>query len=135
MRTAMMAGAAAALLACAAQAQQEPGFQSPSGNIHCMFFGTGFAELRCDLLQRTPSFPRPADCEQDWGHAFVLLPDMPGTPVCAGDTTADPAHPVLPYGRSVSHVGFTCTSERSGVTCVNRRGHGFTLSRARQAVF
>jgi hypothetical protein len=43
--------------------------------------------------------------------------------------------PVLTYGATWQHNGFTCTSEQSGVTCFNADRHGFSLSRAKQSVF
>lgn len=43
--------------------------------------------------------------------------------------------PFLGYGSTWRYRGFRCRSERRGVTCRNLSGHGFFLSRARQAVF
>jgi hypothetical protein len=42
---------------------------------------------------------------------------------------------VLEYGSYISLGGITCVSERTGMTCTNLDGHGFTLSRARQSLF
>jgi hypothetical protein len=56
-------------------------------------------------------------------------------PVCAGDTVATPGAPILDYGRSYAAGGITCRSERSGMTCTNAQGSGFSLSRARQRLF
>jgi hypothetical protein len=42
---------------------------------------------------------------------------------------------VLAYGAQWTRDGLTCKSERAGVTCTNRKGHGFRLSRARQELF
>lgn len=119
----------------AAAAQDTLFFRSPTGNIACMITNDGYAEARCDLRDFTPGFRRPPDCEQDWDHAFAVGPAGPGMPICAGDTVAMPGAPVLNYGGSVSLGGFTCTSDRSGMTCVNRQGHGFSVARARQRVF
>ncbi|QYK40072.1 MAG: hypothetical protein KF887_11465 [Paracoccaceae bacterium] len=127
-----------ALAPVAAAAQDAVQFQSPTGNIHCyMFAGDGdWWGARCDILEATRSFPQaPADCDLDWGHAFEVPSRGRAAPVCAGDTVAMPGSPVLGYGQSVSLGGVLCTSERSGMTCQNREGRGFTLSRARQAVF
>jgi len=110
-------------------------FRSPSGNIACMITNDGYIEARCDLREFTPSFRRPSDCEQDWGHAFAVGPTGPGMPLCAGDTVAMPGAAVLNYGGSVSLGGLTCASEQSGMTCVNGQGHGFSVARARQRVF
>jgi hypothetical protein len=43
--------------------------------------------------------------------------------------------PVLRFGRTWRVAGFACTSRRTGLTCSNRSGHGFFLSRARQRIF
>lgn len=134
----VMLAAVLGLWAGAGQAQDMVFFQAPSGNIHCMIFmGDGdWQGARCDILEAQLSFPlRPADCEQDWGHAFEVSRRGQAGPVCAGDTVADPGSPVLDYGRSYSLGGITCTSEEEGMTCENAQGHGFTLRRASQRVF
>jgi hypothetical protein len=119
-----------------AAAQEEVWFRSPTGNIHCAIFAGDWTVARCDLAEFTPSFPlRPADCDLDWGFAFEVAIRGPAGPVCAGDTVRDPASPILDYGRSVKMGGITCTSERTGMTCVNLDGHGFSVARARQSVF
>ncbi len=118
----------------------QEGFRSPSGNIHCQFFGAGGgtdATIRCDLRQianRPP--PRPRDCDLEWGQAFVISARATrGTRLCYGDTVQDNRLPVLPYGRSFERGGLRCMSEQSGVSCRNVRGHGFSLSRGAQSVF
>ncbi len=114
---------------------QDVSFRSPSGNVHCMIFSGSYAGARCDLSEFTPSYPRPADCDLDWGFAFEVGVTGPGTPVCAGDTVMDPNAAVLDYGHSVISDGITCTAAKSGMTCVNAEGHGFTVARARQQAF
>lgn len=109
------------------------GFQSPTGNIMCMFYGDG---IRCDVMRisnRPP--PRPADCDLEWGQAFeVGVQARRGIRLCYGDTVAD-NYRSLPYGRKFTRAGITCASERKGVTCTNRRGAGFFVSRGSQSVF
>lgn len=126
-------------LAAPAAAQDTVFFRSPSGNIHCMIFqGDGdWQGARCDIFEvNTLSFARrPADCDLDWGRAFEVGRGGAGAPVCAGDTVATPDAPVLGYGGSLSGGGVTCTSEKTGMTCTNRHGHGFTVAKARQRVF
>jgi hypothetical protein len=56
-------------------------------------------------------------------------------PICAGDTVMDPNAAVLDYGHSVVSDGITCTSAKSGMTCKNAEGHGFTVARAKQQAF
>lgn len=43
--------------------------------------------------------------------------------------------PVLRYGRSLARYGMRCRSQRRGLTCSNRGGHGFFLSRELQRTF
>lgn len=114
---------------------QEISFRSPTGNIHCMIFAGDYAGARCDLSKFTPSYPRPADCDQDWGFAFEVGISGRGAPICAGDTVMTQNAPVLGYGHSVSASGITCTSAKTGMTCVNAEGHGFTVARRKQSAF
>jgi hypothetical protein len=119
-------------------AHAQEGFRSPSGNIHCQYFAIdGDATIRCDLRQvSSRSFPRPRNCDLEWGQAFEISGRAGrGTPLCYGDTVQGNSLPVLPYGRTWQRAGLTCLSEQSGVSCRNARGHGFTLSRAAQRVF
>lgn len=41
----------------------------------------------------------------------------------------------LAYGRSWRRLGISCSSRSDGLTCRNRSGHGFFLSRERQRIF
>ena len=41
----------------------------------------------------------------------------------------------LPYGRMWRKAGFACLSRPTGLTCLNRSGHGWILSRQRQRIF
>jgi hypothetical protein len=51
------------------------------------------------------------------------------------DAVGGPKVRVLRYGRSIERYGMRCTSRTSHLRCVNRRGHGFTLSRSAQRLF
>lgn len=121
--------------AAPAAAQDMASFRSPTGNIHCLMLGGNPAFARCDLRAFTPSYRRPADCDLDFGHAFEVASRGYAGPVCAGDTVIQPGSPVLPYGAAISLGGITCRSERTGMTCTNRDGHGFSVARAAQRVF
>ena len=106
-------------------------FHTPSGNIGCMagnFEGTW--ELRCDISGGVQEWRggRQQDCDLDSGDSIGL--NATGRPywVCHGDTVMGMG-PVLGYGRSWSAGPFTCTSARTGVTCRNRVGRGFSMSR------
>jgi hypothetical protein len=106
------------------------GLQLPSRNIGCIFSQSPRG-VRCDV--RTGLRPRPArprGCDLDWGYGFEMtLVSRPKT-FCAGDTALGQG-PVLAYGASLRIEGFTCTSQRTGLRCTNRAGHGFFLSRER----
>jgi hypothetical protein len=133
----MVAAGVVALLGAAAMGQDVSGFRTPSGNIHCQFFGYDEPTIRCDVAQisnRPP--PRPRDCDLDWGQAFELsAKSARGTRLCYGDTVQDKRLPVLPYGGNFARSGIACLSGQAGVTCRNAGGHGFELSRGSQRVF
>lgn len=115
-------------------ADQTAVFKSPSGNIFCQMSVGEFNGVRCDILDFQASYNDPA-CELDYGFAFEVASTGPGYPLCAGDTVNDGSNAVLNYGQQFTHGSVTCVSEKSGVTCKNPSGHGFSLSRARQRVF
>ena len=112
-------------------------FRSPSGNISCIIALGEYAEARCDMADLTPSFTKaPPDCDLDWGSSFtVALEDRKGQLTCAGDTIAGPGSTEIGYGQTLSLGGFSCTSEKTGMTCTNPAGHGFTISKAKQTLF
>lgn len=113
-------------------------FRSPTGNIHCLI--GDLAEgggAQCELVNLTPSYTkRPADCDLDWGHSFLVEAGAArGEVACVGDTVRDDGSFELDYGGTMKHGEITCTSERTGMTCVNATGHGFSISRGQQRVF
>ena len=128
---------AAAIGTTAARADDFIFFHSPSGNIHCMLMTGEYASARCDMQSLTATFTkRPADCEMDWGSAFEITPKgRKGHVLCHGDTVIDPQSMQLGYGASATLGELTCTSEQTGMTCTNARGHGFTIAKARQTLF
>jgi hypothetical protein len=112
------------------------GFQMPSKNVACIYSHyDGKSVLRCDIGDMEAKPPRPAGCEQEWGHSFEMEMKGDAGRVCTGDTLIDPSLPMLGYGEVWQRGGFTCRSEQAGLTCFNAIQHGFTLSRARQDVF
>jgi hypothetical protein len=135
-----MTGVVLSLTATESAASDYDFFQTPTGNIACMFYEyDGKHGARCDIREKTPSYRSRPDCGEedgDWGMAFsIKSDDGVGTMPCYTDTVIDPSHPVLNYGKSISAHGITCTSAKTGLTCKNSRGHGFFLSRARQKLF
>lgn len=116
------------------------GFKTPSGKIQCMFDasdGEYPPYVRCDMAEMTnPIPPKPSSCDLDWGNAFSITEEgIIGERICAGDTIFSDSWEVLPYGSTWQQQGFTCLSERSGLTCFNAKRHGFTLSRSSQKLF
>ena len=119
------------------------GLKTPTGNIQCMIDDYGVADgsyppfLRCDIRETTtPIPPKPRACELDWGNAFSITQDgQVGERLCVSDSVASDTWAVLPYGAVWEQQGFTCRSEQSGLTCLNSKNHGFTLSRSLQKLF
>lgn len=102
-------------------------FDTPSHNICCVFIaapGTavhptpdGLDEISCSRVK--PKY---------WTVDLTALGKMtvykhPGeVPGCGSST-------ILEYGQSKAYGDFSCTSETSGLTCVNSHGKGFKLSK------
>jgi hypothetical protein len=114
--------------------EQSIGFKTPTSNVYCVIEETW---LRCDTKQIAGSnSQKPAECYLDWGDAFIVTPESEGGHfLCHGDTVADDALPTLRYGNRWTREGYTCTSERTAVTCTNAQGHGFRLSSTSKTVF
>jgi hypothetical protein len=114
-------------------------FQTPSGNIGCGYakFAGERADLRCEIVSGIrPLPPHPARCgEGDWGRAVGMGPTGRPSRFCITDTVMDPRAPVLAYGRAWRRGPFRCASQDTGLTCRNRDGHGWFLSRAVTRLF
>jgi hypothetical protein len=116
----------------AANAKTE-GFQTPTGNIHCAVYGNG---LRCEISENTAKLPpQPADCNLDWGNAFGMSVTGASIRVCHGDTIKHGKHPVLGYGKTWLKDGYSCTSKKTGVTCINQDKKGWEISKTKQRLF
>jgi hypothetical protein len=113
------------------------GFQSPTGNIQCgLYQGDQGASVRCDLLELVPTYTKqPLSCEFDWGSSFAVDDVGKGYVACVSDAVGNPANGVLPYGEAVSLGGISCVSAKTGMTCTNGEGHGFTVAKAKQRVY
>ena len=69
---------------------------------------------------------------RDWGASAEVTSKARLT--CRGD--ANNSGPVLAYGHSTQRGNFACLSERTGMTCVNKKtGHGFKVNRASYSLF
>jgi hypothetical protein len=138
MTTARLTAAALATAMMGAIAHADTvNLRTPSDNIHCAYDDDGTSYIRCDIMNFTRTLGQgPADCDLEWGDAFEIGPGyMRGEVICHGDTVRAPDAIVLGYGKTFAQGGLSCVSEKSGLTCRNKAGHGFFLSRARQKVF
>jgi hypothetical protein len=118
-------------------------FKTPSGNIVC---GYGFsadgrsASIGCGIKSGLRPAPRNTCVDMDYsGKSVSLTATGRARPVvCAGDPgpfLVEAKARVLGYGKSWHGGGIACTSRRAGLTCTNRRGHGFFLSRGHWRAF
>ena len=109
------------------------GFRTPSGNIACELdehAAVGSFAGRRTLFCVVFSASSAAHGQRTWlmtttGRAHVVW-------IVANIATETPT---LAYGRSWRFEGFRCSSRRVGLTCSNRTGHGYFLSRERQRIF
>jgi Family of unknown function (DUF6636) len=111
-------------------------FRTPSKNIYCAYNSAGAgspAFLRCDIRSRLlhPT-PKPHRCvEGVYGESVGMTKTGAAHVLCISDTTYDPKARVLAYGHTWARDGFRCVSRSAGLTCTNKRKHGFFLSRER----
>ena len=118
-------------MAASAQARESVyvTFRMPSGNIACGY-STGFGPVDAPLRHPLGPEAEPAGrCELDW--TGLSMGRGTARPTCAGDTVYDPKAPVLKYGSVWKRGPFTCVSLLIGLSCTNRTGHGFFLSKER----
>ena len=108
-----------------------PGIRTPSGNISC-FYVPGGSSLLCDIKQASYLKQVQNQCMArdglDW-HGFTLNARK-GDIVCSGGILYNsnknyPTYQTLAYGKTWKFSAYTCTSRATGLTCVNRTGHGF----------
>jgi hypothetical protein len=115
-------------------------FRTPTGNIGCVFSagieGDETPTVRCDIRSRLRPEPRaPKSCPLDYGDSIQVSRTGHAILVCHGDTAIDPRSRALQYGHIFRRDGLTCTSRFSGLTCANRSGHGFFISRQSWRIF
>ncbi len=120
-------------------------FKTPSGNIFCGYFsGKPGAGVECVIKSAyRPPLPRrgPGCSRSYWISLGATGRVRTGGSVCPGED--DPEGPfigveqawVLSYGKTWSGGGLRCTSAITGLTCRNKSGHGFFLSRAHWRAF
>jgi hypothetical protein len=138
-RTATPALAAAMLLvpvlASGQPAFQPPpdAFQTPSGNVHCLFRD---AILRCDVLEHEYPTPPPAPgCSAPWPGHLALHAEGRATLPCRAPSVRNDEAFVLGYGARWLGQGITCDSDEAGLWCTNGAGHCFQASRTKLELF
>ncbi len=133
----LLAGVILAISTSVVAATTSTSFVTPSGNIHCALVGEKNNALRCEIssgLNPKPPQPYPGSCEFDWGAGFLLPKYGKPKVLCISDTIASDNDATLSYGRTWKNAGFKCTSQKTGLTCINSSGQGFFLSRERWKV-
>ena len=118
-------------------------FKTPSGNIVCGWSiapdGTG--SMECGVKSGLKPPPKPIHCTAGDPNDKRVSLTATGRAVpvlCAGDPgpfVVEAKASVLGYGHTWSGGGLSCSSATTGVTCRNRVGHGFFLSRERWRTF
>ncbi|MFS8103842.1 hypothetical protein LFM09_42655 [Lentzea alba] len=108
-------------------------FRSPSGKFFC---GIVTAPMSAGCHGPTsPVPPRPESCapQISWGAGMSV--DRDGTTgfICTGGVIYangfGETDPVLPYGHSLTVLGFSCTSAPAGIRCTHlTTGHGFRIA-------
>lgn len=136
-------------------------FETPSGNIFCTFNGSYLSVhanyIVCEIGSFQPSYgmeyarhtsdpigDNPLDCTPQDLSRYVIYDGEPDAmnfcpmfdivnivdqPEIISETF------VLDYSTVFSRGGISCSSKKSGLTCKNRSGHGFFLSKGQQQVF
>jgi hypothetical protein len=120
-------------------------FKTPSGNIVCGYTigRDGTASMECGIKSGLKPPPKRIHCEAgDPNDKRVSLraTGRAAPVLCAGDPgpllpQIDARARVLAYGTTIRFGGIRCSSAITGLTCRNRSGHGFFLSRERWRMF
>jgi hypothetical protein len=118
-RAALIALLLGLVAAAPAEAARQRVFRTPSKRIACLMLKTS---VRCDTFFLNDT-------------AFRLTANGPAKRIHVTDTVALVHEPVLAYGSSAKLGPFTCSSQSAGLTCKNRGGHGFFVSKQSQRVF
>jgi hypothetical protein len=105
----------------------ETGFMTPSRNIDCNAGPyRGRPLLACTVFSEESS----TRGQKVWA---IAVTGRAAVGYVLGNAATD--LPFLAYGHAWSYRGIRCSSRARGLTCTNRSGHGFFLSRAEQRVF
>ncbi len=104
-------------------------FVSPTGNITCTLSEDNGVSCHVFEHEWTLDAPTDTDCQEDWGDNIGLT-DGGVNFGCYSDIYWDLDADTLPYGSAIEVGDFDCRSERSGVSCFNSTGAGFTVAQA-----
>ena len=123
-------------------------FKLPSGNVVCGYgYGSKIprAFVHCRIksgLKPRPRPERPGCFTTDDVFLGATGRTTTGRTICPGEPEGDAGvlvyegvARVLGYGKTWSGGGLSCASAVSGLTCRNKSGHGFFLSRAHWRAF
>ncbi|MFD4369884.1 DUF6636 domain-containing protein [Rhodococcus sp. NPDC058521] len=108
-------------------------FSSPSGGFQCGIIKLpNRTEAGCQGVT-SPIPPKPDSCMVSWGNGIRVENEGEGAFMCSGGlvyTSGDEGgDPVLPPGKDLSKLGYTCKTTEEDVTCVNdETSHGFTVA-------
>jgi hypothetical protein len=118
-------------------------FETPSGNIKCSAGSgpTGGGSIACEIGSGLN--PRPPSSRCTFGDLAGLQVRHTGEAgfECRTDVSLAVADsqtrqiPVVAYGAVWHGFGVFCISQETGLTCINRDGHGFFASRQRWRMF
>jgi hypothetical protein len=111
-------------------------FKTPSGNIVCAHSvaSTRKASIGCGIQSGLEPAPKNTCTDLDYSGKRMSLSSTGAAvlDLCAGDPGPFlyvKKAPVLGYGSKWRGGGIVCASRQTGLTCTNRSGHGFFLSR------
>jgi hypothetical protein len=110
-------------------------FRTPSGFSTCVMHK---ADVTCIANIKTENIPpKPTECTYDWGGVFSINTRGKVSWACySGSIDFDfNKYTILKYGSSLSMNGITCTSRKTGLTCINRDNRGWVISRENQRFF
>jgi hypothetical protein len=131
---AMVAGPATAALA-------DHNFETPSGNISCAYStytdedGDSVDAMGCILYDINLGSDADGLCDESFQTIGFLLARTGRAGYGCFDPSEFDEAVVLGYGKSFRRGGITCTARKTGLTCKNASGRGFTISRSAQRVF
>lgn len=103
-------------------------FQTPSGKLHCESVPNGFA---CVTDYRLVNEPPRDLCHEFWVGLFIR-PGAYAGPMCSGTDAGISREPAkeLQYQQTWALNGVTCLVVKSGLTCQDDVGNGFTVAMA-----